>query len=99
MKVGHWPLPYFGVTQPCTYCPCRASKPVHKYKLASAARNVKFSSGVMDLVAISEHEDVVHLADLRKWECVQQLNPGEVVMHAAPLSLLATSRHVLAPSA
>ena len=34
------------------------------------------AAGVVDLLAVSEHEDVAHLADVRAWGCVQHLNAG-----------------------
>ncbi len=36
----------------------RCAEPVHTYHLHSACRNVKFSPGVVDLMAFAEHEDV-----------------------------------------
>ncbi|GLI70916.1 hypothetical protein VaNZ11_015944 [Volvox africanus] len=49
---------------------------VHRYQLTTACRNVKFSPGVMDLMAFAEHEDTVHIVDVRQWANVQLLNAG-----------------------
>ncbi|KAG2447859.1 hypothetical protein HYH02_007315 [Chlamydomonas schloesseri] len=54
----------------------RAATPVHKYRLNSACRNVKFSPGVLDLMAFAEHEDLAHIVDVRQWSAVQHLNAG-----------------------
>ncbi|GLC39290.1 hypothetical protein PLESTB_001574000 [Pleodorina starrii] len=55
----------------------RAAAAVHKYRLTTACRNVKFSpGGVMDLMAFAEHEDMAHIVDVRQWSAVQNLNAG-----------------------
>ncbi|EFJ40600.1 hypothetical protein VOLCADRAFT_99573 [Volvox carteri f. nagariensis] len=54
----------------------RAPTAVHKRRLATACRNVKFSPGVLDLMAFAEHEDLAHIVDVRQWSQVQHLNAG-----------------------
>lgn len=53
---------------------------VAKYRCNRAARNVKFAKGPIDLLAVAEHQECVHLLDARKWEAVddikmQQMRP------------------------
>jgi len=51
----------------------RSGRLVAKYRCAGAARNVKFAVGPVDLLAISEHESVVHLLDARRWDAVERV--------------------------
>ena len=51
----------------------RSGRLVAKYRCAGAARNVKFAVGPVDLLAISEHEAVVHLLDARRWDAVERV--------------------------
>ncbi|KAG2484738.1 hypothetical protein HYH03_016485 [Edaphochlamys debaryana] len=54
----------------------RSQAPVHKYRRGAACRNVKFSPGVLDLMAFAEHEDHCHLVDCRMWAASQDLYAG-----------------------
>ncbi|GFR47021.1 hypothetical protein Agub_g8705 [Astrephomene gubernaculifera] len=54
----------------------RSPEVVCKYRLSTACRNVKFSAGVVDLMAFAEHEDLVHVVDVRQWNSFQDLNAG-----------------------
>ena len=46
------------------------------FLLPAACSNVKFSPGVLDLMAFAEHEDLAHIVDVRQWSAVQHLNAG-----------------------
>ncbi|KXZ46711.1 hypothetical protein GPECTOR_41g675 [Gonium pectorale] len=54
----------------------RSPEVVHRNRYTAAARNVKFCPGVLDLLAVAEHEDLVHLLDSRMWSATQTLNAG-----------------------
>mmetsp|Transcript_14085 Transcript_14085/g.30534 ORF Transcript_14085/g.30534 Transcript_14085/m.30534 type:complete len:360 (-) Transcript_14085:671-1750(-) len=51
----------------------RSSSLVHKYKLQSAGRCVKFSPGPLDLLAFTEHEECAHVVDVRRLDVMQHL--------------------------
>eukprot|EP00877_Chromochloris_zofingiensis_P008603 jgi/Chrzof1/3997/Cz13g16160.t1 len=75
---------------------------VAKYRCNRAARNVKFAKGPIDLLAVAEHQECVHLLDARKWEAVddikmQQMRPFRSTddgLHISGMSFTPSSRRL-----